>query len=379
MRSCRRAFGCGGRWRSRARPQRDRGAPVFRQVAEPQPGLPLVHRPGLLRVPHAAGDPAQHPGEPGVVHGVHAVSGGDRPGPARGAAQLPDDGDRSHGSAGGQRVAARRGHGGRRGDGRRVEHARGTHERDIFFVSRDCHPQTIEVVRTRAKALGITVVVGDHRTFAFGPTVFGALVQYPASDGAILDFGPAALSTRRRTATGAARRTGRLGVTRGMRRAPILVVAADLSPDLLTPPGNWGPTSPWAARSASASRSATAARTPRSSPAARSSRARCRAAIIGVSRDADGQPGAAHGAADARAAHPPREGDEQHLHGAGAARRHGEHVRRVARAGGAPPDRASAIHRLAGGVRRGLRRLGYVRRRTTCSSIRSAWSWAGAS
>ena len=39
-----------------------------------------------------AGHPAQHPGEPRLVHGVHALPGGDRPGPARGAAQLPDDG-----------------------------------------------------------------------------------------------------------------------------------------------------------------------------------------------------------------------------------------------------------------------------------------------
>ena len=52
------------------------------------------------------------------------------------------------------------------------------------------------------------------------------------------------------------------------------------------------------------------------------------------------QAGAAHGAADARAAHPPREGDEQRLHGAGAARGDGGDVRRVARAGAADGDRA---------------------------------------
>ena len=44
------------------------------------------------------------------------------------------------------------------------------------------------------------------------------------------------------------------------------------------------------------------------------------------------QPRAAHGAADARAAHPPREGDQQHLHGAGAAGGDGGHVRRLSRA-----------------------------------------------
>ncbi|HMD13671.1 MAG TPA: glycine dehydrogenase (aminomethyl-transferring), partial [Bacteroidota bacterium] len=55
----------------------------------------------------------------------------------------------------------------------------------IFFVSAECHPQTIAVIQTRAKPLGIRVVVGDHRTFSFTDEVFGAIVQYPASDGAV--------------------------------------------------------------------------------------------------------------------------------------------------------------------------------------------------
>ena len=57
-----------------------------------------------------------------------------------------------------------------------------------FFISAECHPQTIEVVQTRAKPLGIKVIVGDHRTFDFSQKVFGALLQYPASDGAIYDY-----------------------------------------------------------------------------------------------------------------------------------------------------------------------------------------------
>jgi glycine dehydrogenase len=61
--------------------------------------------------------------------------------------------------------------------------------RHAFFVSEACHPQTIEVVRTRAKPLGIEVVVGDHRSFDFAKTpVFGALVQYPATDGVVHDY-----------------------------------------------------------------------------------------------------------------------------------------------------------------------------------------------
>ncbi len=59
-----------------------------------------------------------------------------------------------------------------------------------FFVSETCHPQTIAVVQTRAEPLGIEVIVGDHRQFQFGENVFGVLVQYPATDGAIYDFEP---------------------------------------------------------------------------------------------------------------------------------------------------------------------------------------------
>jgi glycine dehydrogenase len=60
--------------------------------------------------------------------------------------------------------------------------------RNIFFVSAHCHPQNIEVVQTRAKALGIEVVVGDHESFQFNEKVFGALVQYPDTFGAIHDY-----------------------------------------------------------------------------------------------------------------------------------------------------------------------------------------------
>jgi len=59
---------------------------------------------------------------------------------------------------------------------------------DTFFISEDCHPQTIEVVRSRAVHIGVEVVVGDHRSFEFDEQVFGALVQYPASDGAVYDY-----------------------------------------------------------------------------------------------------------------------------------------------------------------------------------------------
>ena len=48
--------------------------------------------------------------------------------------------------------------------------------RDTFFVSEMCHPQTIEVVQTRARPLGIQVTVANHETFSFTDKVFGVLL-----------------------------------------------------------------------------------------------------------------------------------------------------------------------------------------------------------
>ena len=66
----------------------------------------------------------------------------------------------------------------------------GQEQRNTFFVSETCHPQTIAVVQTRALPFGIEVVVGDHAKFTLSDKVFGVLLQYPATDGAILDYGP---------------------------------------------------------------------------------------------------------------------------------------------------------------------------------------------
>ena len=94
-------------------------------------------------------------------------------------------------------------------------------ERSAFFVSQLCHPQTIEVVRTRARPLGIDILVGDPQTFQFSDKVFGALVQYPATDGTIFDY------------EGFARQAHAAGA--------LLVVAADLlALTLLRPPGEFG-------------------------------------------------------------------------------------------------------------------------------------------
>jgi len=65
---------------------------------------------------------------------------------------------------------------------------RGTKGEPVYLVDDRCHPQTIAVVRTRAEARGINVLVADPTTFNFSAEVIGALVQYPATDGEIRDF-----------------------------------------------------------------------------------------------------------------------------------------------------------------------------------------------
>ncbi len=91
----------------------------------------------------------------------------------------------------------------------------------VFLVGDDCHPQTIAVVKTRAEPLGIRVEVADPDDFGFGDGVFGALVQYPSSDGRVRDF--------------------RALCERAHEGGAFVVAAADpLALTLLTPPGEWG-------------------------------------------------------------------------------------------------------------------------------------------
>jgi glycine dehydrogenase len=94
-------------------------------------------------------------------------------------------------------------------------------DRKTFLVADNCHPQTIEVIRTRAKPLGIDVKVDNYTRFKFDESVFGTLMQYPATDGAIYDYAEFA---RRAHDAGA-----------------LVVVAADiLALTLLKPPGEFG-------------------------------------------------------------------------------------------------------------------------------------------
>ena len=93
--------------------------------------------------------------------------------------------------------------------------------RPVYLVDEQCHPQTIAVVRTRAEARGLEIVVGDPDTFRFGGGVIGALVQYPGTDGRLRDF---------------------RGLCDRAHAEDALVTAATdlLALTLLVPPGEWG-------------------------------------------------------------------------------------------------------------------------------------------
>ncbi|MCS4284661.1 glycine dehydrogenase [Pseudomonas sp. BIGb0278] len=89
-----------------------------------------------------------------------------------------------------------------------------------FFASQHCHPQTLDVLRTRAEPLGIEVVIGDERTLDDTSRFFGALLQYPASNGDVFDY--------------------RELVQRLHAGNALVAVAADLlALTLLTPPGEF--------------------------------------------------------------------------------------------------------------------------------------------
>ncbi|MFT5124019.1 MAG: glycine dehydrogenase, partial [Verrucomicrobiales bacterium] len=60
--------------------------------------------------------------------------------------------------------------------------------RNTFFIDAHVHPQTIEVVKTRAKPLDLEVIIGDFRETTFNEQVFGALLQYPDTRGSVHDY-----------------------------------------------------------------------------------------------------------------------------------------------------------------------------------------------
>jgi len=95
------------------------------------------------------------------------------------------------------------------------------HQRRVFVAAADCHPQTVAVVQTRARSMGIEVVVAEPASMEISKDVFGILLQYPTTDGRVVDYAPLA---ERAHAAGAQ-----------------VVVAADLlALALLRPPGEFG-------------------------------------------------------------------------------------------------------------------------------------------
>ena len=90
-----------------------------------------------------------------------------------------------------------------------------------FFVSELCFKQTIDVLVTRAEPTGIEIVIGNHETIQFDNTYFGAIIQYPAINGDVIDYAAFMANAKQNNV--------------------LVTVAADiLSLTLLTPPGEWG-------------------------------------------------------------------------------------------------------------------------------------------
>jgi glycine dehydrogenase len=92
---------------------------------------------------------------------------------------------------------------------------------NVFFVSEEVLPQTIDILKTRAQPIGIELLIGDHRMVQLNDTFFGAIVQYPAGNGTVYNYTDFAAICHAHNVK--------------------LTVAADLmSLALLTPPGEWG-------------------------------------------------------------------------------------------------------------------------------------------
>jgi glycine dehydrogenase len=93
--------------------------------------------------------------------------------------------------------------------------------RNLFLIADNCHPQNIEVVQTRARALGIETIVGKPEEFTFTAQTCGVLLQYPDTFGTIHDY--SALAEKAHAA------------------GALVVAAADLlALTLIKPPGEFG-------------------------------------------------------------------------------------------------------------------------------------------
>lgn len=92
---------------------------------------------------------------------------------------------------------------------------------ETLFVDKHIFPQTLSVLRGRMEQVGIEVVIGDYKEFAFDIPVFGAILQYPNSNGSVNDY--------------------RGFVEKAKEAGCKVAVATDLMAlVMLTPPGEWG-------------------------------------------------------------------------------------------------------------------------------------------
>ena len=102
---------------------------------------------------------------------------------------------------------------------------KGSDTKNTLFIADTCHPQTIEIVRTRAAAVGIQTVIGNHHSLDFSGAnagqLFAVLIQYPATDGTLHDH--------------------RALVQKAHAAEALVIAATDLlALTLLAPPGEWG-------------------------------------------------------------------------------------------------------------------------------------------
>ncbi|MCX6149948.1 MAG: aminomethyl-transferring glycine dehydrogenase [Ignavibacteriales bacterium] len=92
---------------------------------------------------------------------------------------------------------------------------------NVFFISEECLPQTIDVLKTRALPQGIELLIGDHREIKLNDNIFGILLQYPAAYGEVYNYTEI--------------------IQQAKKKEIYVTVAADLmSLVLLTPPGEFG-------------------------------------------------------------------------------------------------------------------------------------------
>ena len=220
-----------------------------------------------------------------------------------------------------------------------MAHALSKSKSDVLAVAADLHPQTLAVLATRAKPLGITLkLVPPGDLAAIGAAnAFALVLQYPGTTGEIRNLSEE--------------------ITAAHEIGALAIVATDLlALALLTPPGEMGAD----IVVGSSQRFGVPMGLPTCGGLCHARRLQARDAGPACGRfpGCRWAAGDAACAANARAAYPPREGDIEHLHGAGSAGCHGRILRGMARAGGTAPHCPPGF--LAGADAGGLRAAGWT-------------------